>query len=202
MKLIIAGSRTITEEDFTRAIGAFQFRENIKMVISGRARGADQFGENWARKEKIPIQAFPANWKEYGKRAGYLRNKEMAKAADAALVIWDGLSKGSKHMIDLALEEKLNVCIYRTDLGTTAYYMNRKVEEEALLQSERNTKGNLELSLKESEILSLLVQNNIEVLDRLQSTVSPDLLEIKDRLDNLHDKLLNLYLSDLRGVSS
>ena len=54
----------------------------------------------------------PADWNKYGKSAGYKRNEEMANIADAALVIWDGESRGSKHMIDIAKKQKLQVYVY------------------------------------------------------------------------------------------
>ena len=44
----------------------------------------------------------PANWDNYGKRAGFIRNSEMAEYADACIVFWNGSSKGAKHMIDVA----------------------------------------------------------------------------------------------------
>ena len=46
------------------------------------------------------IHEFPADWEFYGKRAGFVRNKEMAALADVGLGFWDGKSKGTKHMID------------------------------------------------------------------------------------------------------
>ena len=45
---------------------------------------------------------FPADWDKYGKAAGYKRNGEMARNADALIAFWDGKSRGTKHMIDLA----------------------------------------------------------------------------------------------------
>jgi len=85
----------------------------ITEVVSGGAKGVDRLGELWAQKRNIPITRFPAEWNKYGKRAGYIRNKEMALYADALLAIWDGESKGTKHMIDSALEQGLWVCVYR-----------------------------------------------------------------------------------------
>lgn len=56
-------------------------------------------GERWADAHGIPIERYPADWTKYGRGAGPLRNREMAEKADAALVIWDGVSRGSKSMI-------------------------------------------------------------------------------------------------------
>ena len=60
------------------------FRENvsstkppIECVIEGEARGADSCGRKAAGFLGIPILAFPADWKEYGKAAGPIRNQQM-----------------------------------------------------------------------------------------------------------------------------
>jgi hypothetical protein len=59
-----------------------------------------------------------ADWEKYGKRAGYIRNEEMAKYAKQdeigiAICVWDGESKGTKHMIDLAKKYDLQVFIVK-----------------------------------------------------------------------------------------
>ena len=76
------------------------------------ARGVDLQGYDWAKKNQIPILEFPADWNTYGERAGYLRNEVMAQNADALIAIWDGYSKGTKHMIDLAKQYKLKIYVY------------------------------------------------------------------------------------------
>ncbi len=106
MKTIIAGSRTITSYDvIQKAIEASGIE--ITEVVSGRARGVDTLGEDWARTNNIPVTQFPvtpAEWKRYGKRAGYLRNRKMGEYAEALIAIWDGKSRGTGHMIDIADE--------------------------------------------------------------------------------------------------
>ena len=59
------------------------------------------------------VKEFPAQWNEFGKRAGYIRNEEMAKYADACVAFWDGESKGTKHMIDLANKHKIEVRVIK-----------------------------------------------------------------------------------------
>ena len=51
-----------------------------------------------------------ANWKVNGNKAGFIRNEEMAKYADACLILWDGKSRGTKNMIILA--KKYNLKLY------------------------------------------------------------------------------------------
>lgn len=99
MKLIIAGSRSVVDYNVVKKA---YLESGLKAteIVSGGARGVDKLGEAVAKELGIPIKVFPARWDEFGKSAGYKRNVEMGNYANAALVIWDGSSKGSKHMID------------------------------------------------------------------------------------------------------
>lgn len=112
MKTIIAGSRTVTNlAVVSHAIECSGF--DITEVVSGQARGVDTLGEIWGRSKRLPITEFPADWKRHGRRAGYLRNEEMAQYADALIAVWDGESRGTKHMIDIAKKRGLNVYVHR-----------------------------------------------------------------------------------------
>jgi glycerophosphoryl diester phosphodiesterase len=111
MITIIAGSRdNITYDDIEKAMKNCPWQ--VSEVVSGTARGADTFGEMWAMRNNIPIKRFPANWKKLGRRAGIERNKEMADYADALVAIWDGMSKGTQHMIKDAESKGLRVYIH------------------------------------------------------------------------------------------
>lgn len=114
MRTIIAGSRGVTDyAEVLKAVTQTPWRPTA--ILSGTARGADRLGERWARENGIPIEKFPANWDAFGKRAGYLRNAEMAQNADALIALWDGRSRGTKHMIDLAEKAGLRIHVCRTD---------------------------------------------------------------------------------------
>lgn len=86
MKLIIAGSRTITDYDIVK--NAFiLFPYEVTEIISGGARGVDKIGEQIAKEFNIPFTIFNADWEQFGKSAGYIRNTQMAQYADALLSI-------------------------------------------------------------------------------------------------------------------
>ncbi len=109
MKVIVAGSRDITNETLL-AVAVFRAGFKIDEVVCGMARGVDEMGWHYGYAMNIPVKEYPANWDKYGKRAGYVRNADMAEYADALIAIWDGVSKGTKHMIDIM--EKLNKPVY------------------------------------------------------------------------------------------
>ena len=110
MKTIIAGSRHLNSINHViEAVNLSKFK--IAEVICGEARGPDTQGKNWAFIHDIPVKSFPADWEKYGKRAGYLRNEEMAKYGEALILIWDGESKGSEHMLNLAKKYDLKIFV-------------------------------------------------------------------------------------------
>ncbi len=62
-------------------------------------------GEQWAQKNDVPVKQFPANWTEYGRTAGEIRNREMARDADGLILLWDGKSPGASCMLREANKE-------------------------------------------------------------------------------------------------
>jgi len=111
MKIIIAGSRNFNDYNLLKSScdNLLTKFTNIE-IVSGTARGADKLGERYAREKGYDIKEFPANW-SLGKSAGYIRNDEMAQYADMLIAFWDGTSKGTKHMIDLANKRGIKVIV-------------------------------------------------------------------------------------------
>ena len=110
MKTIIAGSRNLDKPEYVEEA----IREcgwEVTGVVSGGARGVDQQGEHYARLNGLPVFLFPAYGGLHGKAAGAIRNRQMAENAEALIAIWDGQSKGTKNMIDIATRKGLKVYI-------------------------------------------------------------------------------------------
>lgn len=74
-------------------------------VISGGASGADYCAEVWAEARDVPMTIFPAQWDQYGNKAGPLRNDEVVKAADVVVAFWNGSSSGTQDTISKARSE-------------------------------------------------------------------------------------------------
>ena len=119
MRAIIAGGRNfdnyaLLEKECYAILCNYGDKSDIE-IVSGCANGADKLGERFANDFVLKVIKFPADWDTYGKSAGYKRNEQMAiyaKEQDGVLVaFWDGKSKGTKHMIDLARKHKLTVHI-------------------------------------------------------------------------------------------
>jgi hypothetical protein len=111
MKVIVAGSRTIVDmHELHAAIILSEFE--ISEIVSGGARGVDQLGELWASSYGIPVKRFLPEWNKLGRSAGHARNIEMADYADALIAIWDGKSRGTKHMVETARYRGMKVFVH------------------------------------------------------------------------------------------
>jgi len=121
MRVIIAGGRefnnyAILKHNVIKILLELSPSEELNIeIVCGKARGADTLGERYAKENNYRIKYFPADWDLYGKRAGYIRNEQMAKYANedngVLIAFWDGVSKGTKHMIDLANKQGLKVFV-------------------------------------------------------------------------------------------
>jgi hypothetical protein len=105
-KLIVAGGRDYYRYDivssYLRLIkSSCDIMDRELVIVCGMANGADSLGLRYADNYGLKVLKYPADWNKYGKKAGYIRNKEMGEVADSALVFWDGKSRGSKLMIDI-----------------------------------------------------------------------------------------------------
>jgi hypothetical protein len=115
MRTIIAGSRTVNEMHVYDAMAACPWRSHITCIISGGAPGADRIGETWADIHDLPCKRYTADWNTHGKKAGPMRNSEMAENADALVAVWDGKSRGTKDMILKAKRRGLRVFVYKIE---------------------------------------------------------------------------------------
>lgn len=115
MRLIIAGGRDFNDyELLCEEATKFVANEKAVVIISGLARGADLLGCRFAEEKGYPLRGFAAEWGKFGRAAGPIRNKLMAKDASHLLAFWDGKSRGTRHMIDYAekLGLKVKVVMY------------------------------------------------------------------------------------------
>ena len=116
-RVIVAGSRKWVNHEFVEAylkVYLAQFAEVT--IITGMAMGPDRFAYEYALKHDIPYEEYPAAWDNHGKSAGSIRNTSMALAGTHLIVFWDGVSKGTKNMIDIATKRGLDVTVILRDL--------------------------------------------------------------------------------------
>lgn len=116
-KVIIAGGRHFKDYELLKEKCDYYLKNKLKefqvVIVSGNAAGADFLGERYAQERGLQCDARSAEWKKYGKSAGFIRNKEMAEIADALIAFWDGNSRGTANMINLAKSKGLRVAVVR-----------------------------------------------------------------------------------------
>ena len=129
MRVIIAGGRKFVDYGYLRTscLGVFRIlkkegyntsKEQVT-IISGEARGADTLGEQFQEEFDLILKKFKADWNTFKKRAGSIRNGEMgtyakkSKELGVLIAFWDGKSRGTKNMIDIANEKGLRVFVFR-----------------------------------------------------------------------------------------
>lgn len=118
MRILITGSRDWDDETLVRE-ALDSFRDHIPktvqhILVSGGCRtGADLMAEDYARKVGWAVECHPADWGRYGKRAGYVRNKEMVGlGADICMAFILNDSRGATMTVELAVAAGIETRIF------------------------------------------------------------------------------------------
>lgn len=74
----------------------------VVVIIHGNARGADLLADQYAREKSLGVLRFPADWDTHGKRAGFIRNKQMLDEGKPHAVIAFPGGIGTRMMVGLA----------------------------------------------------------------------------------------------------
>jgi hypothetical protein len=118
MRILITGSRTwtdkVTVNQALRDAWLTFGRPYGTIVVHGGARGADYIADVYAKRLGFQTEKHDANWEQFGKAAGYLRNREMVDAgADICLAFIKNESKGATMCAALAQEAGIPTHIWR-----------------------------------------------------------------------------------------
>lgn len=120
-KLIVAGGRDFDDYPllYSSLDGLLSNKDKTQIeIVEGGARGADRLGCRYAMDRGLAHKRISADWDTHGKKAGIIRNIEMAEYADALAACWDGESKGTAHMIETMKKLGKPVRIIRYDKGS------------------------------------------------------------------------------------
>lgn len=127
MRVIVTGSRTYGkfpwhQPRLEEVLGELPRRGLV--IVNGGAKGADLMAQDWARSRRVRLEThrvLPEEWALHGKAAGPMRNRRMAElGADRCLAFWNGVSPGTKDMIEQARAFKIPVEIYFHGPGAAA----------------------------------------------------------------------------------
>jgi len=101
IKIGVIGSRSFNNYELTKRT-LDEYLDKVWVIVSGGASGADSLGEKWANENNIKTCIYKPDWDIYGKKAGFIRNKDIVDDSDIVIAFWDGLSRGTEHSINLA----------------------------------------------------------------------------------------------------
>lgn len=123
MKIIVTGDREWTSHEI---IEEALLSHTPCTIIVGGARGADKIAEELCERHGIDCEVYPANWEEYGRAAGPIRNQEMLdkELPELVLAFHNEIfkSKGTKDMCRRALRKGIPVRLY-TGKMRQGYYI-------------------------------------------------------------------------------
>ena len=125
-RIIVAGGREFDDMKLLISVLDEQIQKLMDIgkkpiIVSGTAKGADKMGEDYAKLRGLDWVEFPAPWEEFKQKfnnhraAGFVRNSMMAQYSTALSAFWDGKSRGTSSMIDLADDFKLKTIVTRYD---------------------------------------------------------------------------------------
>lgn len=99
MRTAIIGSRDF-DDGYLFTVSLSEFK--ITHIVSGGAKGADTLAKDYSEVFNIPITVYLPEWDQYGKAAGFIRNKTIIEDCEQVIAFWNGFSKGTEHSINLA----------------------------------------------------------------------------------------------------
>ncbi len=107
MKIAVVGSRKLDVLDLENYLP-----EGVTEIVSGGADGVDAWAKIYARLNSLKYTEFRPEYKKYGRAAPLKRNLQIIDYADEVVAIWDGKSKGTKHVIDQCKEQNKKITVY------------------------------------------------------------------------------------------
>jgi len=115
-RILITGDRNWNDLSTLTNVLDKHLNRKVDIIIHGDANGADRMGAEMAQKLGVPkdrILAYPADWNQYHKAAGPIRNRQMLTEGKPTLVLafHNNIteSKGTKDMVKISLKAGLPV---------------------------------------------------------------------------------------------
>ena len=97
-----------------QVLDALKARQPDLHLVHGAAKGLDTLASEWAARNNVPQTPFPADWDQYGKAAGHIRNGQMLTEGNPTLVIAFPGGKGTANMVEQARRAGVRVLDLRT----------------------------------------------------------------------------------------
>jgi hypothetical protein len=120
MRVLVCGGRNFSDDQYSDEVldNLHESRGPITVIINGGAHGADACARWWAESRKVKCVTVPANWAEFGKAAGPIRNERMLRDFKPDMVVAFLGGRGTKDMVRRA--ELAGVEVLRATSSHTA----------------------------------------------------------------------------------
>lgn len=119
MRILICGDRywadaSAIERELLKVIVGVDI--STITIIHGCASGADCLGGMVAKRLGLKVDEYPADWKQFGRRAGPIRNSQMLNEGKPDLVLAFHpnieLSRGTGHMVLISRKAGVEVRVF------------------------------------------------------------------------------------------
>ena len=107
MRVAVIGSRGLTVDNLEKYLP-----DDTTEIISGGARGVDASAREYAQRHGLKLTEYMPEYSKYGRSAPLKRNLTIIENADLVLAFWDGLSRGTKYVIDNCKKRNIPVEIH------------------------------------------------------------------------------------------
>lgn len=98
-RVLVTGSRDWADraavwQTLTDITSTLPVDRTVVIIHGACPTGADAHAQNWAARYGIEVEQYPANWRQYGRAAGFRRNGSKGATHTAALAEAAGIKTG------------------------------------------------------------------------------------------------------------
>lgn len=110
MRVLVCGGRAFSDKRLVaKTLSPLHRQRAFSVLIHGGASGADEIAHLWAEFAGVPIERYPADWKQFGPAAGPIRNRQMLVDGKPDLVVAFPGGRGTANMVAQAREAGVEV---------------------------------------------------------------------------------------------
>jgi len=114
MRVLVCGGRGFSDCKLVfDTLDRLAKSEVVDCIIEGDAPGVDRMAGAWAKRRRVDLRLFPADWQTYGRAAGPIRNRKMLDEGKPDLVIAFPGGRGTANMVEQA--ERAGVRVIRLE---------------------------------------------------------------------------------------
>lgn len=107
MKVAVVGSRGLKINNLEEFLP-----EDTTEIISGGARGVDQYAREYALSHNIKLTEIKPDYRRFERGAPIKRNAQIVQSSDKVIAFWDGKSRGTAFVIDFSKFVCVPVTVY------------------------------------------------------------------------------------------